>query len=132
MHGVVLWMPSVGETAFARSGQLVSGAAGQNQLVLEDGSLILGTRKTVRELRFDRMTADLPSRRESLSRGSTDQREGATVRELIELQPAASATKRPKADSGLQLHRRMSLPATTLGFGLLIVPLFLALATIHI
>jgi lipopolysaccharide export system permease protein len=128
MHGVVLWMPSVGETAFARSGQLVSGAAGQNQLVLEDGSLILGTRKTVRELRFDRMTADLPSRRESLSRGSTDQLEGATVRELIELQQAASATKRQKADSGLQLHRRMSLPAATLVFGLLIVPLFLARA----
>ncbi|MEE2672580.1 MAG: LptF/LptG family permease [Myxococcota bacterium] len=128
MRGVFLWMPSVGETVFARSGKLISGAEGENQVILENGSLILDPRETARELRFDRMTTELPSSSEPLSRNVKDQLTGATLAELVAMQRSPALKKRRKADSGLQLHRRFALPAATIVFGFLIVPLFLARA----
>ena len=128
MRGVFLWMPSVGETVFAQSGQLVSGAESENRVVLEDGSVILDPRETARELRFDRMTTELPSSSKPLSRGAKDQLDGATLSELVAMQQSPALGKRQKLDSGLQLHRRFALPAATIVFGFLIVPLFLARA----
>ena len=128
MRGVFLWMPSVGETVFARSGQLLAGDEGENRVVLEDGSLILDPRETARELRFDRMTTELPSNSEPLSRNAKDQLDGATLSELLAMQRNPALRQRMKAESGLQLHRRFALPAATIVFGFLIVPLFLARA----
>ena len=126
MRGVFLWMPSVGETAFAESGQLTAGPEGVNRVVLEAGSLVFDSRDTARELRFERMQAELPTSRKSVSRNAKDRLDGASLSELAALHASASASKRRKADAGLQLQRRFSLPASALVFGLLIVPLFLA------
>ena len=126
MRGVFLWMPSVGETVFARSGQLTAGPEGENRVVLEAGSLVLDSRETARELHFDRLEAELPTSRQSVSRNAKDQLDGASLSELAAEHASASVSKRRKADAGLQLQRRFSLPAAALVFGLLIVPLFLA------
>jgi lipopolysaccharide export system permease protein len=133
MRGVFLWMPSVGETVFAESGELLAGEGGGNRVVLENGTLILDPRKTARELRFERMTTELPRGAESVPRGSKDRLGSATLAELAEqagsvasTEPTASApSARDRIDAALALHRRIALPAATLVFGLLIVPLFL-------
>jgi LPS export ABC transporter permease LptG/LPS export ABC transporter permease LptF len=127
MRGVFLWMPSLGETVFAQSGSLEVGPSGANQVVLENGSLILDPRRTARELRFDRMTSELPSSNKRVSRSSRDKLSSLRLPELR--QAALDATSsRNRVEAELELHRRFSLPAATLVFGLLIVPLFLARA----
>jgi lipopolysaccharide export system permease protein len=128
MRGVYLYMPSVGETVFARSGRLVSAENGENQVVLEEGSLMLDPRKTARELRFDKMTTALPTSSKPVSRSTRDQLSSATIDDLLARQRDPAFAERQRNDAGLHLHRRFALPAATLVFGLLIVPLFLARA----
>ena len=128
MRGVFLWMPSVGETVFARAGKLEPDEAGGNRVVLEEGTVMLDPRKTARELRFDRMTTTLPSNKKDTARNSSDRLDGASIEELLALRVEPKHTARNRADADLQLHRRFALPAATIVFGLLIVPLFLARA----
>ncbi len=128
MRGVFLYMPTIHETVFAQSGHLEAAPSGGNRLVLENGSLLLDPRKTARELRFERMTADLPHGDETVRRSMKDRMDGATLAELVEIEHGASKSERRGYDAALNLHRRFSLPAATLVFGLLIVPLFLARA----
>lgn len=128
MRGVFLWMPSVAETVFAESGQLVSRPDGGNQLQLQNGSLILSPRKTARELRFEHLNADLPTGEKRVSRHETDKLGSASLAQLAAVQQDPSLEGLQRAEAGLVLHRRFSLPLATLVFGLLIVPLFLARA----
>ena len=128
MRGVFLWMPSVGETVFAEAGQLGVGANGENQVVLENGSLILDPRETARELRFDGLTAALPSSNDPVARGSKDKLSSLGLVDLLQSARDEAVPVRLRIEAELQFHRRFSLPAATLVFGLLIVPLFLARA----
>jgi lipopolysaccharide export system permease protein len=128
MRGVFLWMPSVGETVFAESGRLVTGAAGGTEVQLVNGSLMLNPRKTARELRFGRLKAELPATDEPVGRSDMDQLGSASVAQLVEASRDDSAGRSLRLQIGLQLHQRFALPAATLVFGLLMVPLFLARA----
>ncbi len=128
MRGVFLWMPSVGETVFAQSGQLTASPSGENQVVLEHGAVLLDPRKTAREIRFDRLTAELPTSDEPVARGKKDKLQSLSLVELVEKQADPESGPRTRNDAALQFHRRFALPAATLVFGLLIVPLFLARA----
>ncbi len=128
MRGVFLWMPSVGETVFAEAGQLVVGANGENQVVLENGSLILDPRETARELRFDGLTAALPSSTDPVARSSKDKLSSLGLVDLLQSARDEAVPVRLRIEAELQFHRRFSLPSATLVFGLLIVPLFLARA----
>jgi lipopolysaccharide export system permease protein len=128
MRGVFLWMPSVGETVFAETGSLVAGEAGGNRVILENGTLILDPRKTARELRFGKLTAELPNSNDPVLRSSKDRLSSSTLSDLAAVSQDPAEKQRRRHDASLQLHRRFSLPAATLVFGLLIVPLFLARA----
>lgn len=128
LRGVFLWAPSVGETVFAESGALEARDDGGKRVLLERGRVLLNPRKTARELRFERLTVDLPRSEKPLARNAKDRLGGATLSELAaaERDPASTAEHRKRA--GLALQRRFALPAATLVFGLLTVPLFFARA----
>ena len=128
MRGVFLYMPTIHETVFAQAGHLETAPSGANRLILEHGSLLLDPRRTARELRFDRMTTELPHGDETVTRSMKDRLDGASLSELVEIEHEASKSERTGYDAALNLHRRFALPAATLVFGFLIVPLFLARA----
>ncbi len=128
MRGVYLWLPSAGETVFAEAGTLEATDDGGKRVLLERGRMLLNPRKTARELRFERLSVDLPRSEKPLARSSKDRLGGASLSELaaIERDPATAAQHRKQA--GLVLQRRFALPAASLVFGLLAVPLFFARA----
>ena len=128
MRGVFLWMPSISETVFARSGSLDALADGSTRVVLRDGKLLLNPRKTARELRFDEMIADLPRNSEPLARDSEDQLTGDSLADLYRRSVDPESTRDWRTKNGITFHRRLALPASTLIFGVLIVPLFLSRA----
>lgn len=128
MHGVFLWVPAVHETVFARAGRLEALGEGRHQIVLEDGSVLLDPHKTAREIRFARMTAELPRNDELEARSRKDQLGSLGLAELSAYARDPRYTSRMHSEALLQLQRRFALPAATLVFGLLIVPVFLARA----
>jgi len=128
LRGVFLWMPAISETVFAKTASLQALEDGSTRVVLEDGRLLLNPRKTARELRFDRMVADLPRSSEPMSRSAGEQLGGLSLQELhaMSIDPEVKDEMRKKA--GIAFHRRVALPAATVIFGLLTVPLFLSRA----
>ena len=96
--------------------------------MLEHGSLLLDPRETARELRFDRMSAELPRSEKPVARNNKDKLGSLSPLELAAIRRDPQTGRGVRTEAGLQLHRRFALPAATLVFGLLIVPLFLARA----
>ncbi|MEE9606961.1 MAG: LptF/LptG family permease, partial [Myxococcota bacterium] len=117
LTGVQLWMPDVGETVFAESGTLDPGEAGGIEITLSHGAVFLNPRRTPRLLRFDTLTAQLPSNLASVTRTDADRLSGSTLAELL---------WSDQLEARVELHRRFALPAASLAFGLLALPLFLA------
>ncbi len=120
---VLLWMPRLGETVFARRGRVGVAAGGGLEIALESGGVLLPTDEGPRQIRFERLTTTLPSsdtllpasgRLESLSLGELAERAAEYV--PTELHPLPRAA--------LELQRRAALPAATLVFGFLAAPLF--------
>ncbi len=128
MRGVFLWMPSVGETVFARSGRLVPVEEGGSRVVLENGAVLLDPRETAREIRFDHLHTDLPRAGRKIARSRKDRLQSLDFEGLRAMHADESIVWRNRSDAALELHRRFALPASTLVFGMLIVPLFLARA----
>jgi LPS export ABC transporter permease LptG len=123
MRGVALWIPAVGDTTFARSGKIDPTNDGGHRVRLEAATLLLDPRKYAREFRFDQMTADLPSGGKTVKRGP--RMGGRTLDELAAMAVEETQVRRIRQVAGLEFHRRFALPAATLVFGFLIVPLFL-------
>ena len=117
LTGVQLWMPDVGETVFAESGTLDPGEAGGIEITLSHGAVFLNPRRTPRLLRFETLTAQLPSNLASVTRTDADRLSGSTLAELL---------WSDQLEARVELHRRFALPAASLAFGLLALPLFLA------
>lgn len=128
LRGVSLWLPEIGETAFAREGVLEGTEGGGNRVTLREGKVIFNPRKHLRELRFDEMVAVLPKSADPVSRGDVDRLGGASLIRLLELRLDPELGRRLRVEAGLQFHRRLALPTAALVFGFLIVPLFLARA----
>lgn len=128
MRGVFLWVPSVRETVFARSGRLEAIGEGRHQIVLQEGSVLLDPRETAREIRFSRMSAELPRNDDLEARSKKDQLGSLELGGLVAYARDPEHPARMQSEALLQLHRRFALPAATLVFGLLIVPVFLARA----
>ena len=129
LEGVVLFIPDVGETIFARSAQILAPPDGRIVLQLEDGALMPDPRVRPREVRFDRLEVKLPKdAMDDFERDDEDILVGATIPELI----AQGRDETLKGDDALEaqveLQRRFALPLASLVFGFLSLPLFLSRA----
>jgi len=126
LKGVLLWMPELGETVFARSGRLVATEEGSVQIRLAQGSVALSSRGGAKEIRFDTLTTMLPDSDDSWTSDRETLLQGKTFAELEQLSIEFIPTLRetlPRA--AMELQRRIAMPAATLVFGFLAAPLFL-------
>ena len=126
LRGVLLWMPNLGETIFARQARVASAGDGSVEITLRDGSLVLAQSEGAQQLRFAELTTTLPRSDEPVVRGMDEKLQGAGVGELLaawrSFEPTAN---KPISAAWMELHRRLAIPTATLLFGFLAVPLFL-------
>jgi len=126
LRSVLMWMPDLGETIFARSGRLEATDDGSVQIRLMEGGVVLSPSKGPRFLRFDMMTTMLPSSNAPVMPNRRANLKGMTLAELdrsaIEFVPQEGKSL-PKA--AIEFQRRIATPAATLVFGFLAAPLFL-------
>lgn len=126
LRGVLLWVPEIGETIFARAGTLAASAAGAIEVTLRDGSVILAPGQGARQLRFESATTVLPESDSGLARDALDRLSTLPILELVERAKAFVPTETQRfSRPALELQRRVAYPAATLVFGFLAVPLFL-------
>ena len=128
LEGVLLWLPEVAETVFARSGKLAATDEGAIEITLEHGTAILPPKNGhVRWITFDSATTVLPESDVGLVRQEKYRIPGLPIDELLQRAQDFVPTEfdsLPRA--ALELHRRFAYPAATLFFGFLAVPLFVA------
>jgi LPS export ABC transporter permease LptG len=125
LRGALLWMPERGETIFAESGSLAPTPAGSTRVTLRNGTVIPNPRTAVRELRFDWMSTELPESDQPIERDDESELGGAKLAELRARAERAETSPVEAFAAKVELHRRFALPAATLIFGLVAVPLFL-------
>jgi LPS export ABC transporter permease LptG/LPS export ABC transporter permease LptF len=126
LRGVLLWMPDIGETIFARSGHLAAGRDGAVEITLSEGSVVLSPEDGLRQLRFETATALLPESDSPVRRKARDRIPGLPLDELAVLATEFVPTESRKLPrAALELQRRVAYPVATLVFGFLALPLFL-------
>lgn len=126
LEGVLLFVPEVGETIFARGGELETGPDGRVTVVLHEGAVLLSGRGGPRQIRFERMATELPKVGEPVDLPLEERLAGLSLPELVERARARGTEGDDALDRAtLALHRRFALPVATLIFGVLAVPLFL-------
>jgi LPS export ABC transporter permease LptG/LPS export ABC transporter permease LptF len=125
LKGVLLWVPEIGETIFARAGTLAASEDGSIKMTLHDGSVVLPPEGGLRQLRFDAASTILPESDTGLEREEWDRIPGLPLDELAARARVAGEEDRFSL-AALELHRRFAYPAATLVFGFMAVPLFLA------
>jgi lipopolysaccharide export system permease protein len=127
LKGVMLWTPEIGETIFAQRGRLAA-AAGEVEVALEDGSVVLAREGGVDQLRFVTLDTKLPAG-EILERKDRERVFSLSFDTLAEQARAFVPSEgRRISPAALELQRRFAYPAATLVFGFLAVPLFLTRA----
>jgi len=130
LAGVLLWMPEVGETLFAKTGEISKLASGGFQIQLSEGLLLPSGRRLSKLLRFDQMQALLPEREEPLAPEAVGELRQLPLAQLRAQAAAFAATpEEPFSRARMELHRRIAVPLSTLVFGFLAAPLFLARAS---
>ncbi|MEZ4281970.1 MAG: LptF/LptG family permease [Myxococcota bacterium] len=140
---VLLWMPSVGETIFARTARLATRADGEPELELHDGLLLTHTRENPRAIRFEQLRAALPDTTPAAGLPFEDRLKSAPPAELAALlhygeadaaidgASAASAEDDPaelerrRRQAAAELQRRFAFPAATGLLAVLALPLAL-------
>lgn len=126
LKGVLLWIPTLGETLFARRGEVESGPGGDAAITLSDGSLLLFQDTGAQQVQFQSLTVRLPESDSPHLRDDEEGMQAASVPQLREAIAAFSPTvDAPVSKALLEWHRRWSFPVATLLFGMLAVPLFL-------
>ncbi len=126
LEGVLVFMPGLADTVFARSAQIGTDASGSITLTLRDGSALLPARPAAREVRFETLTTQLPQTAFDDLRSAADAWTGMPLDDLT--REAARFDREGNAGgsrAAVELHRRAALPFATLAFGFLAVPLFL-------
>ncbi len=121
LHGVMLWMPSVGETVFAERARVEAAPDGGTRLTLEAAQVVLNPREGARQLRLGQMETHIPKPREAQM--PSDWLARASMSELAEI---ATSTQPRARNAHAEWHRRIALPVATLFFGFLAVPLFVS------
>lgn len=127
MRGVLVWMPSMGETIFATSGSIVrNDSGGPLELVLNDGSLLPRPARWASEIRFATLRTELPR---DNAQGVIEYEDPLRKSGLEELARIATTSNGDDPTltrrAGIAFQRRFALPLATLIFGILSVPLFL-------
>lgn len=121
---VLLWVPSIGETVFARKGEITVGERRGNAIRLRDGVLIRDTRGTPTAVRFDEARMELPASEDLASADAAAALDGMSIAPLLAL--ARSGADDPLAHRARsELHGRFALPLSTVLFALLALPLTL-------
>ena len=124
LAGVLLFMPSLGETVFSQRGVIRNGENRQRHIILEDGLVLTNESERASLLRFDRMETELPE---------VKAEEGVPVDiyatlPLTELIESAESSENPGLARlmRIEIHRRLALGASALPFGLLAIGLALS------
>jgi len=124
LEGVLLWMPEVGETVYADSAKIASRDATTIVLTLFDGEVLLRPSGGPRELRFKKLETELAQDLGAVLGDAADPLAAAgdaELRRMAEQDPDPALRGRAAAEHA----RRRALPAATLGFALLALPLAL-------
>jgi LPS export ABC transporter permease LptG len=124
LHGILLWVPDIEETIFAKRGRVGAAGDGSLQLELEEGILVLSPALGPRQFRFDHLATVLPASDEPGPWRSSDPYHGLSWRELgdaVRTGPDETA----RAAATREWHRRLATPVTAVLLGLLAAPLFL-------
>jgi lipopolysaccharide export system permease protein len=125
LKGILLWMPDLGQTVFAKSGRIETGDDGVIEISLTEGRIVLSPRGGARTLRFHELSTRLPEN-DQLLRKADDLFGALSLRELGERARSfvpSSEDRLSRAE--IEIHRRFAMPVATLVFGVLAVPLFL-------
>ena len=126
LKGILLWLPDVGQTVFARFGRIDSVEDAPTEITLQEGRVVLSADAGPRTLTFDELTMQLPESDEIL-RTVEDELSGLSLAELSERAAAfVPGVGRKISRAAIEYHRRFAMPFATLIFGVLAVPLFLA------
>ncbi|MDJ0851520.1 MAG: LptF/LptG family permease [Myxococcota bacterium] len=126
LDGVLLWVPDLSETVFARTGQLATTGDGSVEITLEDGSLVLEPNGRTAQLLFQEATTLLPEGGTGLERRERDRIPNLPLGELVARARAqAESAHEALPRAALELHRRFAYPVATLVFGVLAAPLCL-------
>ena len=129
LTSVNLWVPALGETVFARSGSLATSGDGSLEITLQDGRVVFApdTEKDfAKQIHFEHATTLLPEESTGLVRDKNDRIATMTLDELVREAERYKAKYSYTPDAAIELQKRFAYPGTTLVFGLLAVPLFLA------
>jgi LPS export ABC transporter permease LptG len=124
LRGILLWVPDIGETIFARSGRVGAAGDGSLRLELEQAILVLSPELGPRQFRFDRLTTVLPASDEPRPWDPADRFQALTLEALG--RAALDVGDHVTALGAMrEWHRRLATPVTTLLLGFLAAPLFL-------
>lgn len=121
LAGVLLYMPSLGETVFSQRGTVTNAEDETRQIVLEDGLVLSNGPTRASLLRFERMETELPAVR---AEDEVPVEELSTV-PFSELVDASWQTSNSSRLQRVELHSRLALGAAALPFGLLAMGLAL-------
>jgi LPS export ABC transporter permease LptG/LPS export ABC transporter permease LptF len=126
LRGVLVWMPDIGETLFARTGQVETAPGGAVELTLRDASLLLSSRDgaQAQQLRFDAIKTRLPQDDAPVRRDADEQLRGMTLAELRAQAASQAAAGLRVPPAQVEWHRRFATPVAAWIFGGLAVPLF--------
>jgi LPS export ABC transporter permease LptG/LPS export ABC transporter permease LptF len=126
LESVLLWIPDIGETVFARSARIGATETGSIEIELRDGSVVLPASSGVNYLRFESMTTLLPDSDKEVERDEEEHLKGLGFAELDKRALAFIRTKDdPLPHAAIEFQRRIAMPAATLVFGFLAAPMFL-------
>lgn len=122
LHGILLWVPDIEETIFARGGRVGAAGDGSLQLELDTGILVLSPALGPRQFRFDRLVTVLPKSDEPGPWKSADPLGALSLEALGRL---AIGDRAPSEGVTREWNRRFATPVMAVLLGLLAAPLFL-------
>jgi LPS export ABC transporter permease LptG len=122
LNGILLWVPDIEETIFAKSGRVGAAGDGSLQLELDTGILVLSPALGPRQFRFDRLVTVLPKSDEPGPWQSADPLGALPLEALGRL---AIGDRAPSEGVTREWNRRLATPVTAVLLGLLAAPLFL-------
>jgi len=125
LKNVLLWMPSLDDTIFARRGTLTANENGGIDMTLRRGRAFLEPRSGPRHVEFETLSATLPDSSRPIERDDSEQLQGMSLGELRTRANAELEKRHRYPENLVEWHRRLATPATTLIFGLIAIPLFL-------
>ncbi len=123
LRDVTLWVPTIGETVFARSAEITTLANGAKQILVKDAAVLRNGHDGPSYVRFDTMQQATPFD-ESAADSAASWLSSASLSDLAEhIRSETDLADRREAQ--VEWHRRFALPTAALLLGVLAVPLSL-------